>query len=345
MRDIAEIFDSRGRPFLIAEVGLGHDGSLGMAHAYIDAVANTGADAIKFQTHIAEAESSPKEPFRVKFSYQDATRYGYWERTSFTIEQWAGLKLHAEEKCLVFLSTPFSVQAVDLLETLEIVAWKISSGEFGSRRMLERIGATGKPVLASTGMSTMEEVETLVATLQKITPKQHAVLQCTTEYPTPPAHVGMNIFDDYRARFDCPIGLSDHSGTVWPSLIAASRGARVLEVHVTMSRQMFGPDVSSSLTIEQLTELAHGLDFVHTMLSSPLDKDVAAAAKAPLRKLFGKSAMAVREMQLGEVPDEESVSFRKPGTGLDESEFDALAGRPLVRAVAAGTFLQKEDFQ
>jgi N,N'-diacetyllegionaminate synthase len=345
MRDITEIFNARGRPFLIAEVGLGHDGSLGMAHAYIDAVATTGADAVKFQTHIAGAESSAEEPFRVKFSYQDATRYGYWERTSFTAEQWAGLKAHADEKDLVFLSSPFSAEAVDLLENLGVVAWKIASGELGSRRMLGRIAVTGKPVIASTGMSAMEEVKTLVATLQKIAPARHAVLQCTTEYPTPPAHVGMNIFDDYRACFECPIGLSDHSGTVWPSLIATSRGARVLEVHVTMSRQMFGPDVSSSLTVERLAELVQGLDFVHTMLSNPLDKDAAAMAKAPLRKLFGKSAMAVRAMQVGEVPDEESVAFRKPGTGLDESAFDAVACRPLVRPVAAGTFFQKEDFQ
>lgn len=344
MRQITEIFSLLGRPYLIAEVGLGHDGSLGMAHAFIDAVATTGADAVKFQTHIAEAESSPEECFRVHFSYQDATRYAYWQRTSFSPEQWAGLKAHAEEKNLVFLSSPFSLEAVALLDKLGIAAWKIASGELGSRRMLDRLAATGKPVIASTGMSSMQDAEALVATLRRIAPGRHALLQCTTEYPTPPEHVGINVFDDYCSRFDCPIGLSDHSGTVWPSIVAASRGARVLEVHVTMSPHMFGPDVSSSLTVAQLAELARGLDFVHGMLSHPLDKDQAAAAKAPLRRLFSKSAMALRSLQAGEVPDDSSVSFRKPGIGLDEAAFDALAGRPLTRAVAEGAFLQPEDF-
>lgn len=344
MREVSEIFSPARSAFLIAEVGLGHDGSLGLAHAFIDAVATTGADAVKFQTHLAEAESSPQEQFRVRFSYQDATRYDYWKRTSFSPEQWAGLKAHADEKGLVFLSSPFSLEAVDLLDKLGVSAWKIASGELGSRRMLDRLAATGKPVIASTGMSSMDDVESLVATLRRIAPGRHAILQCTTEYPTPPEHVGMNVFDAYRRRFDCPVGLSDHSGTVWPSIVAASRGARVLEVHVTMSQLMFGPDVSSSLTVAQLAELAKGLDFVQGMLSHPLDKDAAAAAKAPLRALFAKSAMALRALQAGEIPDDSSVSFRKPGIGLDEATFDALAGRPLKRAVAAGAFLQTEDF-
>lgn len=344
MRQIAEIFSHLGRPYLIAEVGLGHDGSLGMAHAFIDAVAMTGADAVKFQTHIADAESSPQEQFRVHFSFQDLTRYDYWRRTSFSPEQWAGLKGHADEKGLVFLSSPFSLEAVDLLQNLDIQAWKIASGELGSRRMLDRLAATGKPIIASTGMSAMQDVESLAMTLRRIAPSRHAILQCTTEYPTPPEHVGINVFEDYCARLECPVGLSDHSGTVWPSIVAASRGARVLEVHVTMSPHMFGPDVSSSLTVAQLAELARGLDFVHGMLSHPLDKDAAAADKAPLRKLFSKSAMALRALPAGEIPDDSSVSFRKPGIGLDEATFDALAGRPLTQGVAAGAFLQPEDF-
>src|ERR1043166_8035229 len=115
MSSIESIFQPDQRPYVIAEVALTHDGSLGLAHAFIDAVATTGVDAIKFQTHIAEAESSPLETFRVKFSYADATRYDYWRRTAFTAEQWAGLKTHAEEKGLQFLSSPFSMEAVELL--------------------------------------------------------------------------------------------------------------------------------------------------------------------------------------------------------------------------------------
>ena len=153
MRNVEEIFDLSQPPHVIAEVGLGHDGSLGIAHAFVDAVARTGVSAIKFQTHIAEAESSPRETFRIQFSKADATRYEYWKRTAFTETQWIGLKEHAEEKGIVFLSSPFSLEAVELLDRIGVAAWKVPSGETGSRRMLERMAQTGRPLLVSTGMS------------------------------------------------------------------------------------------------------------------------------------------------------------------------------------------------
>src|ERR1051326_9214643 len=138
-----------GRCLIIGEVALTHDGSLGMAHAFIDAIANAGADAVKFQTHIAAAESSPAEPWRVRFSYQDATRFDYWKRMEFTEAQWAGLRDHAREKSLKFLSSPFSVEAVELLKRVGVEAWKIASGEFNNTQMLDCILETGLPVLLS----------------------------------------------------------------------------------------------------------------------------------------------------------------------------------------------------
>ena len=345
MQKIDSIFLDNDPPFLIAEVGLAHEGSLGLAHGFIDAIASAGADAVKFQTHIADEESSHLEEFRVKFSTQDETRFAYWKRTSFTSFQWAELKKHAEDKGLVFLSSPFSIAAVELLDNLGVEAWKIPSGELGSRRMLEKIASTGKPILVSTGMSSMSEIDKLITTLEKIAPKKHSILQCTTEYPTPPEHVGINVFDDYRARYSCPIGLSDHSGSVWPSIIAASKGAKVIEVHVTLSSHMFGPDISSSLTIEDLRMLADGLNFVHKMIANPLDKDAAANDKALLRKLFSKSAMVLRNISAGNLIDESAVGFRKPGIGLSESEFDQISNRRLVKPVSTGKFLTKEDFE
>lgn len=344
-RKINSIFLDNSPPFLIAEVGLAHEGSLGLAHGFIDAIALAGANAVKFQTHIAEDESSDLETFRVNFSTQDETRFAYWKRTSFTAFQWAELKKHAEDKGLVFLSSPFSVAAVDLLEALGVAAWKIPSGELGSRRMLEKIASTGKPILVSTGMSPMSEIDNMVAGLDKIAPKKYAILQCTTEYPTPPEHVGINIFEDYKARYSCPIGLSDHSGSVWPSVIAASKGAKVIEVHVTLSPHMFGPDISSSLSIEDLRVLADGLNFVHRMIANPLDKDAAAKNKTSLRKLFGKSAMVLSDISAGNFIDGAAIGFRKPGIGLSEAEFDQISSRKLTKSVSAGKFLTREDFE
>lgn len=345
MRTLNDIFNASARPLLVAEVAQAHDGSLGLAHAFIDTVAITGADAVKFQTHIASAESTSREEFRIKFSKQDATRFDYWKRMEFTPEQWAGLKAHAEEKGLIFLSSPFSMEAVDLLEKLDMAAWKIASGELESRRMIERMATTGKPLIASTGMSSRSEIRALSKQLEALAPKRHVILHCTTAYPTPAEQVGMNIFSDLLQELECPLGISDHSGTPYPALIAASQGARIVEVHVTMSRQMFGPDVSSSLTVQEITELARGLDFVHKMRMHPLDKDKAAAEKAPLKKLFGKSAVAECAINAGEPVTEAMIRFKKPGIGISEREFDALSNRILKHDIAAGAFLQPEDFE
>ena len=142
-----------GPCFIIAEIGQAHDGSLGSAHAYIDAVAEAGVDAVKFQTHIAHAESSKHEQFRVKGFPQDKTRYDYWKRMEFTPEQWSDLLSHAKEKGLIFLSTPFSIEAVELLENLNVPAFKIGSGDIDNIDLIESVIKTQKPILLSSGMS------------------------------------------------------------------------------------------------------------------------------------------------------------------------------------------------
>ena len=221
-----------GYPCLIvAEIGQVHEGSLGTAHAYIDAVANTGADAIKFQTHIAQAESTLKDQFRVAGTFpQDATRLDYWRRMEFTPDQWAELARHSREKNLLFLSTPFSLQAVDLLESLDVVAWKIGSGDLGNLPMLERIASTGKPVLISSGMSPWSELDEAISCINNHN-SPLALLQCTSSYPCPPEKLGLNVINEMRHRYNCPIGLSDHSGNIYASLAAVALGADLVEVH------------------------------------------------------------------------------------------------------------------
>jgi N-acetylneuraminate synthase len=267
------------RCLVVAEVGLSHDGSLGLAHAFIDEIARNGADAVKFQTHIAEAESTPAEPFRVKFSRQDATRYEYWQRIAFSEPQWQGLADHARERGLVFLSSPFSREAVDLLERVGMEMWKIASGEIGNLPLLDAMIATGRPILLSSGMSDMVEMDKAVDRVRRAG-LPLAVLQCTTAYPCPPERVGLNMIPFFRARYGCSVGLSDHSGTIYPGLAAVTLGAEVVEVHVTMSRGMFGPDVPASITMEELRALVDGIRFVERMRASPVDKDAIAFERA-----------------------------------------------------------------
>jgi N,N'-diacetyllegionaminate synthase len=331
-----------GQPCLVvAEVAQAHDGSLGSAHAYIDAVADSGADAVKFQTHIAAAESTRDEPWRVKFSPQDATRYDYWQRMEFTEEQWVGLKRHADERDLLFLSSPFSFEAVDLLDRVGVAAWKVPSGETANTPMLDRMLATGLPLLISTGMSSLSEIDDAV---QRV--RQHqiplVIFQCTTAYPCPPEKVGLNLISSFREQYDCAIGLSDHSGTIYPGLAAVTLGIQMLEVHVTFSREIFGPDVPASVTTAELRQLVEGIHYIEKMLSCPVDKEDMAREMQELRTTFTKSVVAGRDLPAGTVLDVEHLSLKKPGTGIAAARLPELIGRRLNQPVKADALIPED---
>lgn len=333
----------RGQPcFIIAEIAQAHDGSLGTAHAFIDAVAESGADAIKFQTHIAEAESTPQEPFRVKFSKQDATRYEYWKRMEFTPEQWAGLAEHANERGLVFLSSPFSEEAVNLLHKIGMPAWKIASGEVNNPLLKEAMFATGKPILLSSGMSSYDEIDTVVDEVKsKNLPL--AVFQCTSKYPSPPEEIGLNILREYQQRYQVPVGLSDHSGKIFAGLAAVSLGASLVEVHVTLSREMFGPDVPVSLTSTELKQLVEGIRFIETALENPVDKASMADSLSEMRSIFGKSLVLKQDLQKGETIQRHILSAKKPALGVLAENVNTVLGKKINRNIKAGEFLKIED--
>ena len=335
---------SKGRCLVIGEVALTHDGSLGLAHAFVDAIAAAGADAVKFQTHIAAAESTPSEPFRVAFSRQDATRYDYWKRMEFSEEAWAGLAAHARERGLLFLSSAFSVAAVDLLERIGMPLWKVGSGESFNAELIDRMAETRSPVLLSTGMSTIDDIDAAVARV-KAKGVQVGVFQCTTAYPCPPERVGLNMLEVYRQRYGCWTGLSDHSATIFPGLAAATLGVDFIEVHVALSREMFGPDVPASVTSGELRQLVDGVRFIERMRGSPVDKDALAIETVPLRRIFTRSIVAARPLRAGTVLSRGDLLLKKPGTGLPPERLNEVVGRRLTRAVEMDTLLSLDDVE
>ncbi|HEV7276271.1 MAG TPA: N-acetylneuraminate synthase family protein [Devosiaceae bacterium] len=328
--------------FLIAEVAQAHDGSLGTAHSYIDAAADAGVDAIKFQTHIAEAESTLDEPFRVRFSPQDDTRYDYWKRMEFTPEQWEGLVRHAAERKIVFLSSAFSVAAVVLLKRLGMPAWKVGSGEVRSRELLDAMAEAGGPVLLSSGMSSFDEIGEAVTRLRN-RGAEVGLFQCTSQYPVALDAVGINVIGELRQRFACPVGLSDHSGTVFPTLAAMAAGADMIEAHIVFDRRMYGPDTPASLTVEQFRFLAEARDAFSLLQANPVDKDAVAAASAPMRTIFGKSVATVADLEAGTILTAELLTMKKPGTGIPAKDLEHLVGRRLARRVEARRLLTWED--
>lgn len=333
--DLAGTLRSRDRCVVVAEVAQAHEGSLGMAHAFVDAAARAGADAVKFQTHIAAAESTPVELWRVRFSSQDATRYDYWRRMEFSPAGWRELAEHARAAGLLFLSSPFSLAAVGLLEEIGVAAWKVASGELATPGLLAAMARSGLPFLVSTGMSDWAEIDDTVGQV-RATGAPFAVLQCTSLYPCPPEKVGLDVLAELRRRHpDAAVGLSDHSGTIYPGLAAATLGIEVLEVHLTLSRQMFGPDVPVSLTGDELRQLVEGVRFIERMRRSPVDKDALAAELAPMRRLFTKSVVAARDLAAGTVVGADDVAFKKPGSGIPAASAATVIGRRLRHDVAA----------
>ena len=336
---------SPGEPCLIiAEVGQTHDGSLGTAHAFIEAAARAGAEAIKFQTHIAAAESTPGEPWRVQFSTQDASRYDYWRRMEFSEAQWRQLAEHARAEGLLFLSSPFSVQAVELLARVGVPAWKVASGELTNVPLLEAMARTRLPMLLSTGMSGFEELDQVAAWLRQ-QGLPWLLFQCTSAYPCPAEQVGLNVLEEFRRRYECPVGLSDHSGTVYAGLAAAAIGIEALEVHVTLSRQMFGPDVPASVTMQELRHLIDGVRWIERMRAHPVDKDAMARELAPLRALFMKSIVAVEDLSSGTTLEPQHLTTKKPGTGLPADRLPQMIGQRLRRSVRADEVLRAEDVE
>ena len=327
---------------IIAEIAQAHEGSLGIAHSYIDALAKTGVDAVKFQTHIAAAESSKFEPFRVKFSYEDKTRYDYWKRMEFTPEQWLGIKTHCDEVGLEFLSSPFSNAAVDLLEKIGVNYYKIGSGEVNNFLLLEKIARTGKHIILSSGMSSFEELDASAGFLrQKKVP--FSILQCTTAYPTDPREWGLNVISELKERYQVPVGFSDHSGDVSACIAAAALGCELFEFHVVFDKRMFGPDAEASLTIDQTARLVESIRQVKEALYYPVDKENNNKF-SNLKKIFEKSLAVNKALPTGHQLRFEDLEAKKPkGKGIDASKFRSVIGRTLSKDLQEWDFVNEKD--
>jgi N,N'-diacetyllegionaminate synthase len=333
-----------GSCVLVAEVAQAHDGSLGTAHAYIDAVADAGVNAVKFQAHIARYESHPSEPWRVRFSRQDESRYDYWRRMEFAPDQWRGLYDHAHACGLEFIVSPFSLEAVDMLRTTGVDVWKVASGEVGNHQLLGHLAGDGRPVILSTGMSSWAECDAAVALLLGKS-VDVTVLQCTTAYPCPPERLGLRVMHEIRDRYGVPFGLSDHTGETYAGISATALGASMVEVHVTFHKRSFGPDVPASLDLAQLADLVRGVRFVERALAGAVDKDALAEELAPTRRLFTRSLVLRRDLPKGSLLVEADLILKKPGTGIPGERMGEFVGRRLARGLAADAQLAESDLE
>ena len=333
---------SHKTPYIIAEIAQAHEGSLGILLSYVKAVAKTGVSAIKFQMHIAEAESSIHEPFRVKFSVEDVTRYDYWKRMEFTFAQWQTIKKHCDNANIDFLCSPFSNLAVDWLEKLGVSQYKIGSGEVNNLLLLHKIAQTKKSIILSSGMSSFHELDQTVAFL-KSRNCQFSILQCATAYPTLPHQYGLNVIQELKNRYNVSVGFSDHSAKPETCLAAVALGAEIIEFHAVFDRQMFGPDSQASLTINEVSKLVLAIKNIAAALQNPVDKS-SNIAYADVKQIFEKSLAINKNLPENHVLTFEDLEAKKPrDMGISANKFEEILGRKLNKPLQKWDFLSNDD--
>ena len=329
---------------MIAEVGQNHGGCIKSAHSYIETAAACGADAVKFQTHLAQAESTLEEPFRIPSQLAKETRFDYWKRMEFKFSEWEELASHAKEAGLIFLSSPFSEAAVDLLNDLKIPAWKIGSGEAFSNAILKYIlEKTTGPILLSSGLCSWRELDERVSSILEYR-RALILLHCVSKYPTPLEQTGIQQMEAMAKRYSVPCGLSDHSGTPFPALGAIVLGAPVIELHLIQDKSSGSLDASSSLTASEFAQVSDFNKAWDKIKTSKNDRDMLDDQLKQMREIFGKSLALVRPCRAGTILTAELVTLKKPGTGIPGYRLKEFLGKKLIKDKEANRLLKKEDF-
>ncbi|ABD06244.1 N-acetylneuraminate synthase [Rhodopseudomonas palustris HaA2] len=326
-------------PYIIAEIGSVHDGSFGNACRLLETAAECGADAVKFQTHIAEAETLPNAPSPSYFSAEPRT--AYFKRTGFSPEQWRALAALAKSTKVDFLSSPFSLEAVDLLEDVGVAAYKIPSGEVSNIPLLSRIAQTGKPVFLSSGMSNWEELDAAVGALRG---SALTLLQCTSKYPCPPEQVGLNAMCVMRERYGIPVGYSDHTLGFAAPIAAVALGATVIEKHFTFSKLMYGSDAKNSMEPDEFRRLCRELKETARIIASPVDKDDLSSL-SDMKLIFEKSIVSATDLPAATEIEMRHLAFKKPGDGISAAKYKDVIGRRIVRALPRDHKFAYEDFE
>lgn len=258
------------------------------------------------------------------------------------LQQWQELAAHAADQGVEFLSSPFSIEAVELLEGIGVGVYKVPSGEVTNLPLLERIAATGKPVFLSSGMSDWAELDAAVEVLRAGGPL--TVMQCSSLYPCPPEGAGLNVIGELRERYGLPVGFSDHTFGLSLPIAAAALGAAVIEKHFTLSRLMYGSDAKNAIEPDQFAELARALREVWTALDNPVDKDDL-APYGEMKRVFEKSIVTARPVPAATELREDDIAFKKPGDGISAARYQEVLGRKAARDLPAGHKLEEADLK
>lgn len=325
-------------PIVIAEIGINHEGSLDTAIAMADAAINAGAEIIKHQTHVVEDEMSDEARYVIPGN-ADVSIYEIMERCALSENEERTLMQHIKARGSIFISTPFSRAAAERLEVFDVPAYKIGSGECNNYPLVRHIARSGKPVILSTGMNSIESIRPSVEILRNAH-VPFALLHCTNVYPTPPELVRLGAMQQLRDAFpDAVVGLSDHTVTNDICLGAVALGASILERHFTDRMDRPGPDIVCSMDPQALSTLINGSRMIFQARGG---EKLAVEAEAPTIAFAFGSVVAIKDIAMGEVLTEENLWVRRPGGGdFSAADYDRLLGRSLIKALPRGSRLSK----
>lgn len=333
----------RPKTFIIAEAGVNHNGDLDLAKRLIDAAADAGADAVKFQTFKADrivARHAPKAEYQQRTSGANESQYAMLKRLEFNEEQFRALHAHCHKQGIDFLSTPFDLESIDFLVALGLTTFKIPSGEITNLPYLRKIGALQKKIILSTGMADLQEIEEALkmltgsgATKDKIT-----ILHCNTAYPTPMEDVNLKAMQTIARAFQVAVGFSDHTMGIETAIAAVALGAVVVEKHFTMDNTLPGPDHQASLEPQELQTMVKSIRNIEKALGDGVKQPTKSEIRN--RMIARKSIVAACQINAQEIFTERNLTLKRPGTGLSPMLWDKVLGKRAARNFATDELIE-----
>lgn len=323
------------RTLIIAEAGVNHNGDLALARRLVDAAAAARADVVKFQTFSAKRLVTPtarKADYQAQTSGANETQGAMLARLELTRQDHEALIAHCRTSQIRFFSTGFDIESVDLLVELGLEQFKVPSGEITNLPYLRHVGGLGRPVILSTGMATMDEIDAALSALERAgTPRERiTVLHCTTEYPTPFGDVNLRAMLTIRDTFGVAVGYSDHTTGVEVAIAAVALGATMIEKHFTLDRNLPGPDHKASLEPDELKAMVAAIRNIEQALGDGIKRPTVVEIKN--REAARKSVVASRTILAGEIFSESNLAVKRPGTGLSPMRWDDVVGRKAARS-------------
>jgi len=328
---------------IIAEAGVNHNGDMELAKRLIDIAADAGADLVKFQTFTVErlaSQSAPKADYQNQTTDPVESQFAMLKQLELSMQMHEVLIAHCQQRNIGFFSTGFDIQSLDYLASLGAERFKIPSGEITNLPYLRHIGGLGKPVILSTGMATLGEIEAALEVLEMAgTPRtQITVLHCNTEYPTPMQDVNLRAMCGIRDAFGVAVGYSDHTAGIEVPIAAVALGATVIEKHLTLDRNLPGPDHKASLEPDEFAAMVHSIRNIEQVMGDGIKRPSPSEAKnMPIAR---KSLVAAKQIRAGEQFTAENITAKRPGTGITPMRWDEVIGRVAARDYAADELIE-----